>query len=91
MASTREVQNALKNFRSQIKKATKEIEDTLETVRDLEKNLDTWDADADLEITRGLKSEIDRGKDEISELRKAVDKLEREISDTNRKFANLAR
>ncbi len=91
MASTRQVQGALRKFRDQIRKASKDIEDVTAAIRDLEKQLEEWDNDTDLEITRGLKKEIERGKDEISDLRKAVDKLEREISDTNRKYHNLSR
>lgn len=91
MATSREVQNILKQFTTQIKKATKEIDDVVDTIRDLEKALETYDADADLDITRGIKREIDRGKEQITELRKSVDKLERELSDTNRKYHNLSR
>lgn len=91
MATSRQVKSALAKFTKSMKKANKEIENLTTDIRDLEKALETWDADEDLDITRGIKREIDRGKDEIIELRKNVAKLEREISDTNRKYANLAR
>lgn len=91
MATTKQVQSALQRFRTKIKKATKEVEEILETIRDLEKTVDEYDADADVEVTRGLKREIDRSKDEITDLRKAVDKLDNELSDTNRKFHKLSR
>lgn len=89
MATPREVRGVLKKFRNQVKKASKEIEDVLDLVRELETALETYNADADLDITRGLKAEIRRGKDEIQDLRKLVDKLDNELSDTNRKFHYL--
>ena len=91
MASPRQVQNTLSKFRSQVDRANNAIEEILETVRDLEQTLKDFDSDEDLDITRGLKREIERGKDEIQDLRRNVDKLDRELSDTNRKFSNLAR
>jgi len=72
-------------------RANSAIEEILGTVRDLEQALKDFDSDEDLDITRGLRREIERGKDEIQDLRRNVDKLERELSDTNRKFSNLAR
>lgn len=89
MATAKQVQGVLKKFRNQIKRSTKEIQEVLDLVRELETALKDYNADADLEITRGLKAEIKRGKEEITELRKIVDKLDNELSDTNRKFRNL--
>lgn len=91
MASSREVQQVLRDFNEAIDGANKQLTYILEKVRELEQELSTFDADEDLNITRGVKREIDRGKREIEELRRNVDKLDRELSDTNRKYANLAR
>ncbi len=90
MASSREVQNVIKRFRSEIKRATKDVEEILEVVQELETALETFNADEDLEITRGIKGEIRRSKAEVDELRKQIKKLDRELSDTNRKYHHLA-
>lgn len=91
MATAREVKNILSKFTKEIKRANKDIEEILDVIRDLEKALVTYDANEDLNITRGIQAEIRKGKEEISELRKNINKLEREVSDTNRKYQNLAR
>lgn len=90
MANSNEVKNALVRFRKQIDRANKDIEDVLETVRDLESVLERYDADEDLQVNRSLRAEINRGKKEIDELRKNVDKLNRELSDTKRKYHYLS-
>ncbi|MEO1289068.1 MAG: hypothetical protein AAFV93_14990, partial [Chloroflexota bacterium] len=66
------------------------ISDLIKVIRDLEKALETFNADEDLDVTRSIKSDIRRGKKEITELRKNIDKLERELKDTNRKYQYLA-
>lgn len=91
MATAREVKNILSKFTKEIKRANKDIEEIIDVIRELEKALVTYDANTDLEITRGIQAEIRKGKEEIAELRKNIDKLEREVSDTNRKYQNLAR
>ncbi|MGB1286966.1 MAG: hypothetical protein ACPG7F_10565 [Aggregatilineales bacterium] len=90
MATSRQVQSVLKKFTNKIKRANDEIEDTLAVIRELEDALQTFNADEDLNVTRGIKGEIKRGKKEVDELRKNVDKLKRELSDTNRKYHHLA-
>lgn len=90
MATPREVINKLKKFTQQIERANGEIEEVLKLIRELEKDLETYNADEDLEITRGMKSEINRGKKKITELKKTVNKLEKELSDTNRKYHYLS-
>lgn len=89
MATSREAINVLKKFRQQVGKATREIDEVLALVRDLETALHTFNADEDLEITRGLKAEIQRGKEEIDALRTLVNKLDNELADTKRKFYYL--
>ena len=89
MASEREVKRVLERFTKGLRQANKSVEEVLDMIRDLEDALKTYDADADLNITRGIRGEIDRGKKQIAELRKNVDKLDRELSDTNRKYQNL--
>jgi flagellar biosynthesis chaperone FliJ len=91
MANERHVKGALEKFTRSLKDANNYVEDVLQTVRELEEALETYDADADLKITRGIKGEIDRGKKQIQELRKNVDKLDRELSDTNRIYQKLRR
>lgn len=91
MASSREVQSVLRRFNADIDEANRIMKQILEAVRELEDVLEHYDADKDLDVNRGLKKEIERGKDQITELRKTVDKLDNELSDTNRKFSNLAR
>lgn len=91
MATTRQVQQALKKFNTAIDRANRDVLDILETIRELEEALEKFDEDEDVNVTRGLKADVRRGKKEIDELRKSVDKLDRELSDTNRKFHNLAR
>ncbi len=90
MANSNEVKNALVRFRKQIDRANKDIEDVLETVRDLESVLERYDADDNLQVNRSLRAEINRGKKRIDELRKNVDKLNRELSDTKRKYHYLS-
>ncbi len=90
MANSNEVKNALVRFRKQIDRANKDIEDVLETVRDLESVLERYDADDNLQVNRSLRAEINRGKKQIDELRKNVDKLNRELSDTKRKYHYLS-
>lgn len=90
MATAREVAGVIKKFTRQIDRANKEIEETLALVRELEKALETYNADEDLQITRGLKGDIRKGKKAIDALRKNVDKLDKEFSDTNRKYHYLA-
>lgn len=90
MASSREVQRVLKRFRSEIKRATKDINEILEVVEQLETALEGFNADEDLDVTRGIKGEIRRSKGEVDELRKQIKKLDRELSDTNRKYHYLA-
>ena len=90
MASSREVERVLKRFNKELNNANDEIEHVLKTIKDLEKVLKEFNADEDLDITRGIKGEIRRGKKQIDELRKNVDKLDRELSDTNRKYHFLA-
>ncbi len=91
MASSREVQNALSRFREQVARANKEVEDVIELIQQLEEALEGYDEDADLEITRGIRSEIKKGKREIDDLRKSVDRLDRELSDTKRIYHHLSR
>ncbi len=91
MATSRQVEAVLKKFTKSVEDADKYVNDVLETIRDLEAVLKEYDADEDLNITRGVKRQINRGKDKIADLRKSVDKLDRELSDTNRKYQNLAR
>lgn len=90
MATSREVQNVLGRFRKEIKRATKDITEILEVVEELEKALETYNADEDLDITRGIKGEIRRSKSEVDDLRKQIKKLDRELSDTNKKYHYLA-
>lgn len=90
MATAREVSSMIKRFSKQIERANKEIVETLEIIQELEKALETYNADADLDITRGLKRDINKGKKVVDELRSNVDKLDRELSDTNRKYHYLA-
>lgn len=90
MANSREVKRVLQRFTKTIKRANDEVEDVLKTIRELEQVLESYNADEDLEITRGIKGEIRRGKNAIDELRKNVDKLDRELGDTNRKYRYLA-
>ncbi len=89
MANSNDVKRALVKFRKQIDRANKNVEDVLDTVRDLEKVLEAHNADADLQINRSLRAEINRGKKRIDELRKNVDKLNKELADTKRKYHYL--
>ncbi|GAB4512792.1 MAG: hypothetical protein OHK0046_12830 [Anaerolineae bacterium] len=91
MATSREVQTILQRFTAQLKNANDEVERLLKVIKELEKALENYDDDADLDITRGIKAEIERGKAQISELRDNVAKLDRELADTNRKYQNLSR
>lgn len=91
MATSREVKNILQKFTAQLRYANNEVKKLNEVIDELEKALDTYDDDEDLEITRGIRREIDRGKSEIEDLRRNVAKLERELSDTNRKYHKLSR
>lgn len=90
MATSREVQRVLKRFTKQIDRANSELVDTLEMLKDLEKALEEYNADENLDITRGIKAEIRRGRKQIDELRQNADKLKNELSDTNRKYHYLA-
>lgn len=90
MATSNEVKNALVKFRKQIDRANKDVEEVLETVRDLEKILEEYNADEDLQINRSLRAEINRGKKRIDELKSNVAKLNKELSDTKRKYHYLA-
>ncbi|MEM6529174.1 MAG: hypothetical protein AAF653_12830 [Chloroflexota bacterium] len=90
MATPAEVRKALKKFSTKIDRANKEIEDVLQTVRELEKVLDTYNADEDLNITRGIKADIRQGKKKVDDLRNNVNKLQKELSDTKRKYHYLA-
>lgn len=90
MATPKQVQTALKRFSKQIDRANDEIEEVLQTIRDLEKALDEFNADEDLNITRGIKGDIRQGKKKVDELRKNVDRLQKELSDTKRKYHYLA-
>ncbi len=90
MASSREVQRVLKRFRSEIKRATRDITEILEVVEELETALEGFNADEDLDITRGIRGEIRRSKGEVDELRQQIKKLDRELSDTNRKYHYLS-
>jgi len=90
MATPREVKNALSKFSSKVDRATKEIDDVLDTIRELEKLLETYNADEDLQITRGIKAEIRGGKKKVDNLRNSVNKLQKELSDTKRKYHYLA-
>lgn len=91
MATAREVQNTLSRFNTQIDRATHEIQDLVQLIRQLEKEVEEFNADEDLDVTRGIKRDVNRSKDAIGDLRTAIEKLEREISDTNRKLSSLAR
>ncbi|MEM9952100.1 MAG: hypothetical protein AAF846_10890 [Chloroflexota bacterium] len=90
MATSKQVENALERFNRKLDRANDEIKDLIKVIRDLEKALETFNADEDLDVTRSIKSDIRRGKKEITELRKNIDKLERELKDTNRKYQYLA-
>ncbi|MEL6148728.1 MAG: hypothetical protein AAFV33_02115 [Chloroflexota bacterium] len=90
MATPGEVRKALQQFSKKVDRANKEIEEVLQTVRDLEKVLDTYNADEDLNITRGIKADIRQGKKKVDDLRSNVNKLQKELSDTKRKYHYLA-
>lgn len=90
MASSRQVQNVLKRFTRQLKRANDEVEELTKTIGELEEALEVFNADEDLNVTRGIKAEIKRGKKQITELRKNIDKLDRELSDTNKKYHYLS-
>jgi chromosome segregation ATPase len=90
MSSSREVKKVLSRFTKHIKRANEDIEDVLETIHELEEALESYNADEDLTITRGIKGEIKRGKKQIERLRENVDKLDNELSDTSRKYYYLS-
>lgn len=89
MATARQVQSVIKRFVAEIDAANRDIRQLTQTIKDMEKALKEFNEDEDLNISRSIRADIDRGKREISELRTNIQKLEREISDTNRKFNNL--
>lgn len=90
MATSKEVQRSLAKFRKEIQQSTKDVQGVLEAIQALESDLETWNADETLDITRGIKTEIKKSKEEVDELRKVVKKLNDELSDTNRKYYYLA-
>lgn len=90
MATSKQVQSALKRFTNKLDRANDEIKDITKEIADLEKILETYNADEDLEINRSIKAEIRRGKKQVTELRKNIDKLDRELKDTNKKYHYLA-
>lgn len=91
MATSRQVQNVLKRFTRQLKNANDAVEDLTKMIGELEEALEVFNADEDVDITRGIRGEIKRGKKQITELRKNIDKLDRELGDTNRKYQYLSR
>ena len=90
MATSKQVEKILKRFTDQLDRANSEVVETMKLIVDLEKALETYNADADLEITRTIKSEITRGRKQVDELRQNIKKLDAELSDTNRKYHYLA-
>lgn len=90
MATSKQIENVLERFNKKLDRANDDIKDLLRTIRDLEKALETFNADENAEITRSIKTDIRRGKKHITELRKNIDKLERELKDTNKKYHYLA-
>lgn len=89
MATARQVQSVIKRFVSEVDDANSDIRRLTQTIKDMEEALETFNEDEDLEISRSIRGDIDRGKRQISELRENIQRLEREISDTNRKLNNL--
>lgn len=90
MATSKHVQKILKRFTNQIDHANSEVVETVKLIKELEKALVEYNADEDLEITRGIKAEIKRGRKQVDELRANIKKLDKELSDTNRKYHYLA-
>ena len=91
VATSKQVENVLERFNRKLDRANDEIKDLIAVIRDLEQALETFNADENLEITRTIKTDIRRGKKQITELRKNIDQLERELKDTNRKYQYLAK
>lgn len=89
MATARQVQSVIKRFVSEIDDANSNIRRLTETIQEMEEALETFNEDEDLEISRSIRGDIDRGKRQITELRENIQRLEREIGDTNRKLNNL--
>lgn len=89
MATARQVQSVIKRFVAEIDAANRGIRQLTQTISDMEEALESFNEDEDLDISRSIRGDIDRGKREITELRENIQKLEREISDTNRKFNSL--
>ena len=90
MATSKQVQKILQRFTNQLDRANSEVVETVKLIKDLEKALEQYNADEDLEITRGIKSEINRGRKQVDELRANIKELDKELSDTNRKYHYLA-
>lgn len=90
MATSKQVQKILQRFTNQLDRANSEVAETIKLITELEKALEQYNADEDLEITRGIKSEIKRGRKQVDELRGSIKKLDQELSDTNRKYHYLA-
>ncbi len=89
MATARQIQSVIKRFVAEIDAANRDIRQLTQTIKEMEEALETFNEDEDIQISRAIRGDIDRGKREISELRENIQRLEREISDTNRKFNNL--
>lgn len=89
MATARQVQSVIKRFVSEIDDANSNIRRLTETIQEMEEALETFNEDEDLEISRSIRGDIDRSKRQITELRENIQRLEREIGDTNRKLNNL--
>lgn len=91
MATSGDVNRALNKYISRIERATREVEDVLAVIRELEAALEAYDNDPEVEITRGIRGTINKSKKRIDDLRGSVRKLDNELSDTNRKYYQLSR
>ncbi|MGB7338803.1 MAG: hypothetical protein WBC91_07930 [Phototrophicaceae bacterium] len=82
--------NPHSTFYQKLDRSNDDIKDLIKLITELETLLKTYNADEDLEIDRSIKAEIRRGKKQIDELRKNIDKLARELRDTNKKYHYLS-